>query len=239
MAIEKSDIEWTDYTWNPFQGCHKVSEGCKVCYMFRDKERYGQNPNVVVRSSKATFNKPLSIKEPSLIFTCSWSDFFIEEADRWRDECWDIIKKTPQHTYQILTKRPERILFHTPLTKLDNVWIGTSIESNKHYDRVKHLIPLKCTRFISFEPLLERIEWRYNYGEVDWIIIGAESGYETGKYKFRDCNIEWIIDLANKASKDNVKVFVKQVRINGKLISNPILFPEELKRFREYPERVK
>ena len=106
----KSAIEWTDATWNPWHGCHKVSAGCKNCYMFRDKTRYGQDPNVVVRSKDATFYAPLKWSEPRTIFTCSWSDFFIEEADAWRDEAFAIMALTPHHTYQVLTKRPERML---------------------------------------------------------------------------------------------------------------------------------
>lgn len=106
----KSNIEWTEATWNPWHGCHKVSQGCKNCYMFRDKARYGQDPNVVVRSADKTFYAPLKWSEPRTIFTCSWSDFFIEEADAWRDEAFAIMALTPQHTYQVLTKRPERML---------------------------------------------------------------------------------------------------------------------------------
>lgn len=106
---ENTKIEWTQSSWNPWHGCHKVSAGCKNCYMFRDKARYGQDPNVVVRS-KTKFYDPLKWKEPRTIFTCSWSDFFIEEADEWRDEAFAIMALTPQHTYQVLTKRPERML---------------------------------------------------------------------------------------------------------------------------------
>lgn len=102
-------IDWnTETTWNPWHGCHKVSQGCKNCYMFRDKERYGQDPNVVVRS-KTKFYDPLKWQEPLTIFTCSWSDFFIEEADAWRDEAFAIMALTPQHTYQVLTKRTDRM----------------------------------------------------------------------------------------------------------------------------------
>lgn len=104
-----SAIEWTDATWNPWTGCHKVSAGCKNCYMFRDKARYGQDPNVVVRSADKTFYAPLKWAEPKKIFTCSWSDFFIEESDPWRDEAFAIMALTPRHTYQVLTKRPDRM----------------------------------------------------------------------------------------------------------------------------------
>lgn len=104
-----SNIEWTEATWNPWHGCHKISAGCKNCYMFRDKAKYGQDPNVVLRS-KTKFYDPLKWTEPTTIFTCSWSDFFIEEADEWRDEAFAIMALTPHHTYQVLTKRPDRML---------------------------------------------------------------------------------------------------------------------------------
>ena len=99
---ETTKIEWTGATWNPWYGCLKVSHGCDNCYMYRDMERYGRNPSVVTRS-KTQFNMPLKLKEPTLIFTCSWSDFFIREADEWRAEAWEIMRQTPQHTYQVLT----------------------------------------------------------------------------------------------------------------------------------------
>ena len=123
-----SKIEWTQATWNPWHGCIKVSAGCKFCYMYRDKERFQQNPMNVTRS-KSRFNDPLKWEDPKLVFTCSWSDFFIPQADQWRSAAWDVIRKTPQHTYQILTKRPERIREHLPgwFDALENVWIGVRI----------------------------------------------------------------------------------------------------------------
>ncbi|MDP9961663.1 DUF5131 family protein [Chryseobacterium lathyri] len=130
--MEKTKIQWTEATWNPWHGCKKVSPGCKFCYMYRDKDRYGQDPTMVLKS-KMTFKQPLKWKDPQLIFTCSWSDWFIEEADAWRNEAWGIIRKTPQHTYQILTKRPERIKDNLPdcFNELNNVLIGVSVESQE------------------------------------------------------------------------------------------------------------
>src|SRR6266498_5551388 len=121
---ETTGIAWTQRTWNPWHGCHKVSAGCKNCYMFREKRQYGQDPDVVVRS-KTTFNAPLKWKDSALVFTCSWSDWFIEEADPWRDEAWDVIRRTPHLTYQILTKRIERASSCLPKDwPLKNVWLG-------------------------------------------------------------------------------------------------------------------
>lgn len=155
-------IEWTEATWNPWHGCHKVSPGCKNCYMFREKRQYGQDPNAVVRS-KTMFTAPLkwvkSRKAPKYCFTCSWSDFFIAEADLWRSEAWDIIRATPQITYQILTKRPERIATGLPNDwgeGYPNVWLGVSCENQAAADeRVPLLVDTPAAvRFISAEPLL-------------------------------------------------------------------------------------
>lgn len=161
MGVESS-IQWTEATWNPWHGCRKVSAGCKYCYMYRDKDRYGQDPTTVLRS-KGNFNQPLKMQEPTLIFTCSWSDFFIEEADAWRDEAWAIIKATPQHTYQILTKRPERIWHCLPSDwgeGYSNVWLGTSVEDQEQANkRIPHLlINDAVVHFISAEPLLRPVD---------------------------------------------------------------------------------
>ena len=157
----KTTISWTNYSWNPWRGCHKVSQGCQNCYMFREQRRWGNDPNIVVRS-KTTFNDPLKWKDPSMVFVNSWSDFFIEEADEWRDEAWDIIRQTPHLTYQILTKRPERIRYCLPIDwedGWDNVWLGVSVETSEQMDRGWRLMDLPAKiRFISAEPLIDRLE---------------------------------------------------------------------------------
>lgn len=228
---EQSSIQWTENTWNPWHGCTKVSEGCKYCYMYRDKERYGQDPTTVMRS-KSNFNAPLKWKEPTLIFTCSWSDWFIEDADEWRKEAWAIIKKTPQHTYQILTKRPERILQCLPDDwgeGYPNVWLGVSVENEKNVNRLWHLahVPAKI-RFVSAEPLLSHVylgldaamqwngtqspDWNTRMKNlIHWVIIGGESGNETGKYKYRECHFSWIEFIIQQCKEASVPVFVKQL----------------------------
>lgn len=164
---EISKIQWTESTWNPWHGCKKVSDGCKFCYMYRDKERYNQDPKTVLRS-KTNFFAPLKWKEPKLIFTCSWSDFFIEEADWWRQEAWEVIKATPWHTYQILTKRPERIKQCLPAdwgSGYDNVWLGVSVENEEAaLKRIEPLIEIPAKiRFLSVEPLLGPVSFRWKY----------------------------------------------------------------------------
>lgn len=216
--VELSKIQWTGPTWNPWHGCTKVSAGCKFCYMFRDKERYGQEPTMVLKS-KTGFDAPLKWKEPQLIFTCSWSDWFIKDADGWRAEAWEIIKNTPEHTYQILTKRPERILECLPDDWGDgypNVWLGVSVESDAERHRIETLskVPARI-RFISVEPLIGELNLD-NYSEIlkekfHWIILGGESGNKTGKYRFRECKLEWFAKLIDISRKTNMKIFVKQL----------------------------
>lgn len=202
-----SMIAWTEATWNPWHGCIKVSSGCKNCYMYRGKIRFGQNPTQILRS-KTTFFDPLKWDKPSLIFACSWSDWFLEEADDWRDEAWEIIRNTPQHTYQILTKRPERIESSLPNdwgVGWDNVWLGVSIEEQKYCYRKDILtsIPSKI-RFISAEPLLENIDFG-SLENIDWLITGGESGPD-----FRIMDINWAINIKDQCLKFQIPLFHKQ-----------------------------
>lgn len=215
-----SKIQWTEATWNPWTGCHKVSPGCKFCYMYRDKERFKKDPNEVIKSSQKTFKSPLNWEQGKVIFTCSWSDFFVEEADEWRNEAWGIIKKTPHHTYQILTKRPERIIECLPddwgVEGYPNVWIGVSVESHALMPRVVKLVNVPCkTRFISFEPLLGSIDvrpYKAVMEKIHWSIIGGESGNENGKYRYRECKLEWINNLITQLrTLTKSRIFVKQL----------------------------
>lgn len=210
--MENSKIQWTEDTWNPWYGCQKVSPGCKFCYMYRDREFRTSNPDVVIRSS-TNFTKPLRIKEPKLIFTCSWSDWFVPEADQWRTEAWGIIKKTPQHTYQILTKRPERIKENLPhnFESYKNVWIGVSVENQDYVNRLDYLHELPCITFASFEPLIGPIQWNSSMNNLDWCIVGGESGNEFGKYRCRKMELSWAEDLVIKAKENKVACFVKQL----------------------------
>ena len=246
---EKSSIQWTDATWNVARGCTKVDEDCKYCYMYRDSfdsTRY--NPLQVVRT-KTVFNLPLRIKEPSKIFTSSLTDFFHEGIDSYRNEAWDIIRRCPQHTFQILTKRPERIAEHLPEDwggGWENVWLGTSVGSDAGIHRIQTLTELRGVSrvlFVSFEPLHDRVS---NFDiqtlvDIDWIIVGGESGNDTGKYRYRPCKIEWIEDIVNDF-RTTSKIFVKQLgthlakemKLNDRHGGDINEFPEHLK-IREFP----
>ena len=224
---EHTGIAWTSRTWNPWQGCHKVSPGCKNCYMYSEKIRYGQRPDVVVRSKPPTFNAPLKWTEPALVFTCSWSDWFVEEADPWRDEAWEIVRRTPHLTYQILTKRPERIDACLPGGwPYPNVWLGISAETQRELDaRLPLLLEVPAAvRFLSLEPLLAPItlqpmieRWAFVAAgavqsgaalppRVGWVIVGGESGA-----KARPCDVAWIRSIARQCRAAGLACFVKQL----------------------------
>lgn len=227
-----SKIQWTDHTWNIAVGCTKVDEDCKYCYMYRqslNNTRY--KPNQVVRT-KTVFNLPLKIKEPSRIFTCSLTDFFHEDIDSYRMEAWDIIRQCPQHTFQILTKRPERILDNLPPywdEIKDRVWLGISVGSNKGIENrfayLKDIKSISSVLFLSLEPLYEHIdlkEIRIRYEDemnklysvfdfVDWVIVGGESGNEKGKYLYRGLNLWTIEKIVEDCREYNVPIFVKQL----------------------------
>ena len=208
---ERTGIGWTDKTWNPWHGCHHVSWGCDNCYMFAQKRQYGQDPENVVRASAATFNAPLKWEGPARVFTCSWSDWFIAEADGWRDDAWSIIYMTQRFlTYQILTKRPARIRAHTPWVTSGgrpwpNVWLGVSIESPKYLYRAEVLREIQAAvRFLSLEPLLEDLD-SLDLDGIGWVIVGGESGP-----KRRPFEIAWLERIANLCAQADVPLFVKQ-----------------------------
>ena len=215
-------IAWTQHTWNPWLGCQKVSDGCKFCYAARDFDRYALGQFREVHKSKTRFRQPLTWPEPGLVFTCSWSDWFIEQADEWRDEAWDIIKRTPHLTFQILTKRPERIAGCLPddwgIDGYPNVWLGVSVENQATAnERIPLLVKVPArVRFLSVEPLLERINLLPVFGQItpkciDWIIVGGESGNSTGKHLYRECRLEWICKVGLDAMNTGAALFVKQM----------------------------
>jgi len=211
-------ITWTQATWNPWRGCTKVSPGCQKCYMFREQERYGRDPSVVVRAAPATFNLPLSktMGNPRLIFTCSWSDFFHEAADEWRPEAWGIIRRTLRHTYQILTKRPDRIAAHLPPdwgNGYPNVWLGVSIEMQLYASRIEELakVPARI-HWVSAEPLLGPLDLTRHLGAgpegmCDWVVAGGESDFTSP----RPCDSDWLRSLRDQCATTRVPFFLKQL----------------------------
>lgn len=252
--MKNSNIQWTDHTWNIARGCTKVDEDCKFCYMYRDSmnaTRY--EPNEVVRT-KTVFNTPLKIKEPSKIFTSSLTDVFHPAIDSYRAEMWEIIRACPHHTFQILTKRPERLAQCLPkdwgTLGYPNVWLGTSIGHEGAKDRVDQLCQhLATVRFLSLEPLWDDvgdiIPIDYSDGSpcVDWVIVGGESGNDRGKYKYRECKLEWIQSIIGQCRSAGVPVFVKQLgthlakqlKLSDRHGGDIEEWPEHL-RIREFPK---
>jgi protein gp37 len=207
--------------------------------MFRDKERYGQDPTRVHRSSVATFDAPLRwqreaergdrVGHDRLVFTCSWSDWFVEEADgAWRDDAWAIVGACPLLTFQVLTKRIERALGNFPAdwgAGYANVWGGVSVEDQAMAE--ERIPPLLATpwrlRYLSVEPILGAIDRIigddlgpvFVGGEtvpgIDWVIVGGESGNDTGGYRARPCNLDWIRSIVVQCKGADIPVWVKQL----------------------------
>lgn len=216
---ERTGIEWTHRpgtrgaTWNPWYGCDKVSEGCENCYMFREMRRYGRDPLVVTRS-KTKFREPLKWKDPCTIFTCSWGDWFHNDADPWRPDAWHIVDQTRIHQYLILTKRIGRARRCLPANwgeGYENVELGSSLELQRHEARVRQLLDIPVRRrFLSCEPLLGPLEIRpyLRTGGIHWVIVGGES--EMMDELRRDMDLAWLTSLVDQCRECDVPVFVKQ-----------------------------
>jgi protein gp37 len=176
--------------------------------MFSGQRRYGKNPDQVIRAAPATFRAPLKWHDERKVFTCSWSDWFIPEADDWRADAWAIMRETPQHTYQVLTKRPERITQCLPAdwsAGYANVWLGVSAEDQKEANL---RLPLLCevpavVRFVSCEPMLGPIQ--LDLTGLGWVICGGESGSQR-----RHFERAWARDLYTQCQAAGVAFFYKQ-----------------------------
>jgi protein gp37 len=211
---DKSPIQWTDATWNPSTGCSKVSPGCKNCYAERLSHRLHKMGNPKYKHEfrftlhKNTLDLPLKWKKPRKIFVNSMSDLFHESMpEDFLEKCFKIMEKADWHVYQVLTKRPHRMLsFTKEYGKIpDHVWLGTSVELAMYNPRIEILkqVPAK-TKFISFEPLLGPI------GDVDlsgvsWAIVGGESGPN-----HRSIKGEWVREIRKNSQRQGVAFFFKQ-----------------------------
>lgn len=223
---------WWTITVNFWTGCLKVSPGCKFCYMFREQEFHKNDPTLIKKTGTALWKKVYKLKEPSVVFVNSWSDFWIEVpvpdtadetktvdlADEWRKQAFEIFKAHPQHIFIIPTKRVDRI---TPERLpadwgegYPNVWLGTSVENQMTADtRIPILAKIKAAvKFLSIEPLLEYVSLSgLPLDALHWIILGGESGNDVGKYRYRPSEqdaFQLLVDQAHAAGKP---VFVKQL----------------------------
>ena len=224
--MAETQIEWTDATWNPVAGCTVVSAGCTHCYameMARRLEamrvskyegltRKSGGRTVwkgIVREDPDSLTIPLRWRKPRKIFVNSMSDLFHEQvSDAFILEVWQVMRDTPHHHYQILTKRPERmarVVSELIDDVLPNVWLGTSVEDSEVVHRIEHLRAVPAAiRFISFEPLIGPV------GDVDltdihWAIVGGESGRNA-----RPIREEWIDEIHDQCALFETAFFFKQ-----------------------------
>ncbi len=203
---ERSRIEWTDATWNPWIGCDRVSPGCAHCYAGDVVERYGgEFYGNVHRTKDHTFGMPYRLKEPQKVFTCSFSDFFHPAADPWRPAAWEIIRETQHLTYQILTKRVEDMRTRLPIDwPYANVWLGVSIENQRYVFRSDGLRDIPATvRFLSLEPLIGPVDLTLD--GIQWVIVGGESGP-----KRRPMEGWWVRAVRDRCAERGVPFFFKQ-----------------------------
>jgi protein gp37 len=167
MSSIKTAIEWTDKTWNPTTGCTKVSPGCKFCYAETITQRFAHNfPNGFDFTMHPNrLNEPRRWRKPSLVFVNSMSDLFHEEMPlEFLQQIFTVMRECPQHTFQVLTKRHERLLELAPLLEWSrNIWIGVSVENQNYVHRVDYLRQVPAAvRFLSCEPLLGSLELNLN-----------------------------------------------------------------------------
>lgn len=211
---KKSQIEWTEFTWNPTTGCTKISLGCKNCYAevmanrLQAMKAEGYEDGFKLKLRPDRLNQPLERKKPTVYFVNSMSDLFHEDIPfEYLDMVFEVIKKTPQHTYQILTKRPEIMheYFSARLVP-PNTWLGISVEDKKYgVPRIDILRDIKAKiRFLSVEPLLEDIG-EINLSGIHWVIVGGESGN-----KARPMKPEWVENIQKQCSVAAVAFFFKQ-----------------------------
>ncbi len=233
-----TSIEWTDKTWNPVTGCTKLSKGCEHCYaavMARrlkgmKKNKYANG--FTVTTHKDSLIEPTLWKKPCVIFVCSMSDLFHKDVPfDFIDKVLEVIEKTPQHNYQILTKRAERMAEYFATRPIPyNAWIGVTVEDEKAKKRINYIRDLHATvKFLSCEPLLDDLG-TINLQGVNWIIVGGESGAQA-----RPMKEEWVLNIKRQADANNIPFFFKQwgtwskdgvksnKKKNGKLLQGKIV----------------
>jgi len=200
--MNKTKIEWADYTWNPIKGLCPI--GCWYCYARRMYKRFGMSPEI---KSDHPDNDPQKMEKPCRIFVCSTFELFHPSADKYRDEIFNVIQAhvlcKSKATFVMLTKMPERIDRAMP----DNVWLGVTITDEKEWPRITELAKHKVTiRFVCYEPLLGDVRPMNGcFSWIDWVILGDLTGH--GK-KYQSTR-EFLKDIVNPAREFGVPVFMK------------------------------
>lgn len=236
--MAESKIEWTDKTWNPITGCTKKSTGCLHCYaevMARRLKAMGQEKytnGFTVTLHERCLNEPLNWKGNRNIFVCSMSDIFHENVPfEFVDKMFNVIKQTPQHRYQILTKRAKRMTEYFSTRDIPkNVWLGVTVEAKSYRFRIDLLRNMPATvKFLSCEPLVEDLE-ELNLVGIDWVIVGGESGSQA-----RPMQESWVLNIRRQVEEQGSRFFFKQwgtwgsdgirrnKHANGKLLNGEII----------------
>jgi protein gp37 len=246
---DKTKIEWADATWNPVTGCTPVSPGCENCYAARMAKRFPHLHSCAGPDDRPYFNRivnhigrldiPSHWRKSKRIFVCSMGDLFHDKVNQnFRFEIYNVMRNCPQHTFMVLTKRPENISsFYNHLEYecnlnpvLPNLWLGVTAENQEHADRrIPILLQIPAAkRFVSVEPMLEDIdltyplnggpeqngygEWTQTFQPLDWVICGPETGPGA-----RLMNIDWARSLLDQCVAARVPFFYKRGELDGKL----------------------
>jgi protein gp37 len=211
--MAQSSIEWTEMTWNPTTGCDKVSAGCKYCYaevMSRRLQAMGidkYKDGFELRIHEDALLIPFEWKKPKVVFVNSMSDLFHNDVPlSFIQKVFEVMNKTPQHTYQVLTKRAERLYeLHDKLSWTTNIWMGVSVENEKVMDRIDFLRETNArVKFLSCEPLIGPLP-NMNLENIQWLIAGGESGR-----KARPMKEAWVWDIRQQCAEQGVAFFFKQ-----------------------------
>ena len=236
--MSESKIEWTDKTWNPITGCSKKSTGCLNCYaevMSRRLKAMGQakySNGFKVTLHEQGLDEHLTWRGAHNIFACSMSDIFHEEVPfDFVDKMFDIIKRTPRHRYQILTKRAERMAEYFATRSIpENVWLGVTVEAQSSRFRIDRLRNLSASvKFLSCELLVEDLG-EIDLTGIDWVIVGGESGP-----KARPMQESWALNIRRQVEEQGARFFFKQwgtwgadgikrnKHANGKLLNGEVI----------------
>jgi protein gp37 len=211
----KTNIRWTDETWNPVTGCTKVSDGCDNCYaegmaetrlMKNERtKKYANGFDLCIHPEE--LDRPLHWRKPRYVFIPSMGDLFHRDVpDQFIEQVFEVMNRCPSQTFQVLTKRPERMeKLSDRLTWSENIWAGASVENSKVVNRIQYLVACGAhTKFLSCEPLLGPLNDLPLDG-VDWVICGGESGAGA-----REMDPEWARSLRDQCVKAKVAFFFKQ-----------------------------
>ena len=224
--MAETSIEWTDATWNPVAGCTVLTAGCTNCYAMRMAARLdamgvakykgltrrsgGRSVwTGKVRTDVKSLEIPSAWSKPRKVFVNSMSDLFHEDVPAtFIQRVWGVMKDTPRHTYQILTKRPARmadILTKEPFKVLPNVWLGTSVEDGRVLDRLDDIRRVPAAiRFVSLEPLIGSVA-AGDFKDIQWAIVGGESGPHA-----REMKSEWVEEIQDMCRQSETAFFFKQ-----------------------------